>query len=66
MLRANYNLEERIDYTETLFWSSGLITDDNGMVNISFILNDKESTFRITADFSNATTLGLNETFIHT
>ncbi|NJN05345.1 MAG: A-macroglobulin complement component, partial [Rhodobacteraceae bacterium] len=53
-VRANRQPNERTDFTETLFWSAGLKTDENGKATVEFGLNDSVTSFRILADAFNA------------
>ncbi len=51
---------ERVDFTETLYWSAGVKTDDKtGTATVEFGLNDAVSSFRVFADaFSASGALG--------
>jgi uncharacterized protein YfaS (alpha-2-macroglobulin family) len=50
---------DRVDFTETLFWHAGVKTDENGNGQIEFGLNDAVTSFRVSADaFSDAGGLG--------
>ena len=50
-VRKDRNPTDRVDFTETLFWNSGVKTDaKTGEATVSFGLNDSVSTFRVFAD----------------
>jgi len=49
-LRENYNPSERIDFTETLYWNAGALTDAEGRYNFEFKMNDSITTFAVIAD----------------
>ncbi len=50
-VRADRKPDDRIDFSETLFWNGGVKTDAaTGEATISFGLNDSVSTFRVFAD----------------
>lgn len=50
-VRADRKPGDRIDFSETLFWNSGVKTDAaTGEATVSFGLNDSVSTFRVFAD----------------
>ncbi len=59
-VRKDRNPTDRVDFTETLFWNSGVKTDANtGEATVSFGLNDSVSTFRVIADaFSASGSIG--------
>ncbi len=59
-VRKDRNPTDRIDFTETLFWNTGVKTDaKTGEATVSFGLNDSVSTFRVFADaFSGSGALG--------
>lgn len=49
--RANRKPNERIDFTETLYWNTGIKTGArDGRASISFSLSDSVTTFRVMAD----------------
>jgi len=49
--RANRKPNERTDFTETLYWNSGVKTGArNGRATIEFSLSDSVTTFRVMAD----------------
>jgi len=50
--KANPNRKpnDRVDFTETLYWHAGVKTDKNGQATVSFDLNDSVSSFRVFAD----------------
>ena len=49
--RPGRQANERVDFTETLFWNAGVKTDaKTGQATIAFALNDAVSSFRIGAD----------------
>jgi len=50
-VRKDRNPTDRADFTETLFWNSGVKTDaKTGEATVSFGLNDSVSTFKVFAD----------------
>jgi len=49
-VRSNRQPGERVDFTETLFWSAGLKTDEKGEALVEFGLNDSVTSFRVFAD----------------
>ncbi len=54
-VRKDRNPTDRVDFTETLFWNSGVKTDaKTGEATVSFGLNDSVSTFRVFADAFNS------------
>jgi uncharacterized protein YfaS (alpha-2-macroglobulin family) len=54
-VRKDRNPTDRVDFTETLFWNSGVKTDaKTGEATVSFGLNDSVSTFRVYADAFNS------------
>ncbi len=59
-VRKDRNPTDRVDFTETLFWNSGVKTDaKTGEATVSFGLNDSVSTFRVFADaFSGSGSIG--------
>jgi hypothetical protein len=59
-VRKDRNPTDRVDFTETLFWNSGVKTDaKTGEATVSFGLNDSVSTFRVFADaYSGSGSLG--------
>lgn len=58
-VRKERQPNERTDFTETLFWSAALETNDKGEATVEFGLNDAVTTFRISADaFSAAGAVG--------
>lgn len=49
--RPGRQANERVDFTETLFWNAGVKTDaKTGQATFAFALNDAVSSFRINAD----------------
>jgi hypothetical protein len=52
-VRANRQPTDRVDFTETLYWSAGVKTDANGAASVAFGLNDSVTTFRVFADAFN-------------
>ena len=58
-VRTDRKSNDRVDFTETLFWHAGVKTDENGEGAIEFGLNDAVTSFRVSADaFSSAGGLG--------
>jgi hypothetical protein len=49
-VRPNRRPNERVDFTETLFWHAGLKTDSQGHATAEFGLNDSVTSFRVAAD----------------
>lgn len=49
-VRATRQPGERIDFTETLFWHSGIRTGPEGKASVEFALNDSVTSFRVFAD----------------
>lgn len=58
--RENRQPSDRVDFTETLYWSAGVKTDPtSGEASIAFDLNDSVSTFKVFADaFANSGSIG--------
>src|SRR5207237_4622118 len=55
-LRPDRRAEERTDFTETIYWSAGVKTDEKtGVANVSFKLNDSVTSFKISADAFDST-----------
>jgi uncharacterized protein YfaS (alpha-2-macroglobulin family) len=49
--RPGRQANERVDFTETLFWNAGVKTDaKTGQATFAFALNDAVSSFRVNAD----------------
>lgn len=64
-IRPNRQPNDRKDFTETLYWHTGLKTDDQGQANVSFALSDAVTAFRVLADgFTTQGTLGASDTTI--
>jgi uncharacterized protein YfaS (alpha-2-macroglobulin family) len=50
-LRPNRASDDRIDFTETLYWAAGVKTDEKtGTATVTFHLNDSVTSFDVTAD----------------
>lgn len=49
-VRANRQPDDRVDFSETVYWNAGIPTDDKGEANVSFDLSDSVTSFRILAD----------------
>ncbi|MBN1900171.1 A-macroglobulin complement component, partial [Candidatus Sumerlaeota bacterium] len=49
-VRPNRQPDDRVDFTETLYWNAGIVTNDKGEAEISFDLSDSVTSFRILAD----------------
>ena len=49
-LRADHQQGDRVDFTETLYWSTGLKTDDSGTATFEFALNDSVTSFQVQTD----------------
>lgn len=47
--RADRKAGDRVDFTETLYWSAGTKTNANGEATVTFALNDSVTSFRATA-----------------
>ncbi|MGB0767037.1 MAG: alpha-2-macroglobulin family protein [Phycisphaeraceae bacterium] len=62
---AGKPLGQRSDFTETVYWSSGTKTDENGLATVSFDLSDSVTSFRVKADaFTQDGALGANSELI--
>jgi hypothetical protein len=48
-VRANRAPNERVDFTETVYWSAGIVTDNRGEATVTFHLSDSVTSFRATA-----------------
>lgn len=58
-VRPERREDDRVDFTETLYWHAGVKTDENGRGMIEFGLNDSVTSFRISANaFSASGALG--------
>ncbi len=64
--RANRKPNDRIDFTETLYWNSGIKTGArDGRATVKFSLSDSVTTFRVLADaFGRNGALGSGDTVI--
>lgn len=61
----NRPLNQRTDFAETLFWSAGMRTDDNGEASFEFALSDSITSFQVAADgFSASGGLGASSVSI--
>ena len=49
-VREGRKPDDRVDFTETLYWSAGTKTDENGKASVEFSLNDSVTSFRVFAD----------------
>jgi len=50
-VRPNRNPNDRIDFTETVYWNAGIQTDaKTGEARVTFALNDSVTSFRVYAD----------------
>jgi len=49
-VRPNRQPNDRVDFTETLYWSAGIATNDSGETSVTFDLCDSVSSFRAMAD----------------
>jgi hypothetical protein len=49
-VRPNRQPDDRVDFTETVYWNAGISTDNKGEANVSFDLSDSVTSFRILAD----------------
>ena len=49
-VREGRKPDDQVDFTETLYWSGGTKTDENGKANVEFSLNDSVTGFRVFAD----------------
>ncbi|MBI4026997.1 MAG: A-macroglobulin complement component [Verrucomicrobia bacterium] len=50
-VRPDRNPNDRVDFTETLFWNAAIKTDGKtGEATVAFALNDSVTTFRVLAD----------------
>ncbi|MBK7861924.1 MAG: A-macroglobulin complement component [Archangiaceae bacterium] len=58
-LRPGRAPNDRVDFTETLYWSAGTKTDSHGEATVTFALNDSVTSFRASAGgFTTAGALG--------
>ncbi len=48
--RPDRSPDDRVDFTETIYWNAGLATDENGHASVEFDLSDSVTTFRVLAD----------------
>lgn len=65
-LRDNRKPNDRVDFTETLYWNAGVRTDKDGLAKVSFWLNDSVTSFRIRADgFTDTGALGQGDALIN-
>ncbi len=64
--RANRKPGDRVDFTETLYWNSGVKTGArDGRATVKFSLSDSVTTFRVLADgFGRNGALGVGDTMI--
>lgn len=64
--RPNRTPNERVDFTETLYWNAGIRTNPRtGKATVSFDLSDSVTSFRILADaFGNNGALGAGESVV--
>jgi len=63
--RPNRKPNDRVDFTETLYWHAGIKTDKDGRATVSFDLNDAVSSFRVFADaFSKEGALGSGSSLV--
>jgi len=54
-VRPDRKPNDRVDFTETLYWNAALKTDEKtGEASVTFALNDSVTTFRASADAFNA------------
>lgn len=49
-IRPNRKPGERIDFAETLYWTAGVKTNEQGVAHIDFDLSDAVTSYRIAAD----------------
>lgn len=49
-VRPNRQPNDRVDFTETLYWNAAVATDENGEATVTFDLSDSVSSFRAMAD----------------
>ncbi|PID44718.1 MAG: A-macroglobulin complement component [Proteobacteria bacterium] len=66
-VRPNRKANDRIDFTETLYWNAGIKTSArNGKASVEFNLSDSVTGFRVMADaFGRNGALGNNDLMIH-
>jgi uncharacterized protein YfaS (alpha-2-macroglobulin family) len=64
--RPNRKPNDRVDFTETLYWNSGIKTSArNGKASVKFSMSDSVTTFRVLADaYGRNGALGARETII--
>jgi hypothetical protein len=65
-VRKNRKPNDRLDFTETLYWSPGVKTDPKtGEATVAFVMNDAVTSFRVLADaFSAGGVLGQGTTIV--
>ncbi len=64
-VRAGRQPNDRIDFTETLFWHAGIKTGKDGTATVAFDLSDAVSSFRVFADaFTRKGALGSGTTLV--
>ncbi|OGQ91262.1 MAG: A-macroglobulin complement component [Deltaproteobacteria bacterium RIFOXYA12_FULL_58_15] len=49
-LRPGRKQGDRVDFSETLFWSAATMTDETGKAKVTFALSDAVTSFRVLAD----------------
>jgi uncharacterized protein YfaS (alpha-2-macroglobulin family) len=64
-VRSNRQPNDRVDFTETLFWHAGIKTGKDGKAAVSFALSDAVTSFRVSADaFTRKGALGSGSTLV--
>jgi hypothetical protein len=64
-VRPNRQPNDRVDFTETLYWNAGIATDDKGEASVAFDLCDSVSSFRAMADgYTKAGSFGAGDAVI--
>ena len=66
VVRSNRDAHDRVDFTDTLYWNAGVMTDPkSGEATIRFGLNDSVTTFKVSADaFSKNGAIGVGNLII--
>jgi alpha-2-macroglobulin-like protein len=54
-VRKDRQPNDRLDFTETIFWSAGIKTNENGEAEVGFGLCDSVTAFRVSAEAFSAT-----------
>jgi hypothetical protein len=64
-VRANRQPNDRVDFSETVYWNAGIVTNEKGEADVSFDLSDSVTSFRILADgYTNNGSFGASDEVI--